>query len=41
VAGDSTRKMTRPICAYPEVAQYKGTGDPNDAVNFMCAAPSR
>ena len=28
VAGDSTRKMTRPICAYPNVAQYRGTGDP-------------
>ena len=41
VAGDSTRKMTRPICAYPEIAQYKGTGDPNDATNFLCSAPSR
>ena len=41
VAGDSTRKMTRPICAYPDVAQYKGAGDPNDAANFICATPSR
>jgi feruloyl esterase len=41
VAGDSTKKMTRPICAYPEIARYKGTGDPNDAANFMCVAPSR
>jgi hypothetical protein len=32
---------TRPICAYPEVARYKGRGDPNDAANFMCAAASR
>ena len=31
--------MTRPLCAYPNVAHYKGTGDPNDASNFQCAAP--
>jgi feruloyl esterase len=29
--------MTRPLCAYPSVAQYKGSGDPNDAANFVCA----
>ena len=29
-------KMTRPLCAYPEVANYKGTGDTNDAANFVC-----
>lgn len=29
-------KMTRPLCAYPKVAHYKGTGDTNDAVNFEC-----
>jgi feruloyl esterase len=27
---------THPLCAYPEVARYKGTGDMNDAVNFDC-----
>jgi feruloyl esterase len=27
---------TRPLCAYPKVAKYKGTGDINDAVNFVC-----
>lgn len=31
-------KMTRPLCAYPEVAKYKGTGDTSDAANFLCAA---
>lgn len=41
VADDSTRKMTRPICAYPNVAQYKGTGDPNDAANFACTSSAR
>jgi feruloyl esterase len=30
--------MTRPLCAYPNVARYKGSGDPNDASNFQCAA---
>jgi len=30
--------MTRPICAYPQVAQYKGVGSTNDAANFVCRA---
>ena len=28
--------MTRPLCAYPKVATYKGTGSTNDAENFVC-----
>ena len=28
--------MTRPICAVPQVATYKGTGSTNDAENFVC-----
>jgi hypothetical protein len=32
-------KMTRPLCAHPQVAKYKGSGDTNDAANFVCAAP--
>jgi feruloyl esterase len=31
--------MTRPLCPYPQVAQYKGTGTINDAANFVCKAP--
>ncbi|HEY6491403.1 MAG TPA: tannase/feruloyl esterase family alpha/beta hydrolase [Terracidiphilus sp.] len=31
--------FTRPLCAYPAVAQYKGAGDPNDAANFACVKP--
>jgi feruloyl esterase len=27
----------RPLCAYPKTAVYKGTGDTNDAANFVCA----
>lgn len=30
--------MTRPLCPYPQVAKYKGTGDTTDAANFACAA---
>jgi feruloyl esterase len=33
-------KMTRPLCAFPTVAHYKGTGDTNDAANFECVAGS-
>jgi feruloyl esterase len=28
---------TRPLCAYPEVAKYKGGGSTDDAANFACA----
>lgn len=31
-------KMTRPLCPYPQAAKYKGSGDTNDAGNFVCAA---
>jgi feruloyl esterase len=27
---------TRPLCPYPQMAHYSGTGDPNDAANFTC-----
>jgi Tannase and feruloyl esterase len=27
---------SRPLCAYPEHAQYKGSGNPEDAANFIC-----
>ncbi|HWY05153.1 MAG TPA: tannase/feruloyl esterase family alpha/beta hydrolase [Candidatus Acidoferrum sp.] len=30
--------MTRPLCAYPEAARYKGSGDTNDAASFVCEA---
>jgi feruloyl esterase len=31
-------ELTRPLCPYPQVARYKGTGSTNDAANFVCAA---
>lgn len=30
---------TRPLCAYPQAAIYKGSGDTNDAANFVCGNP--
>ena len=27
---------TRPLCPYPQVATYKGTGSTDDAANFVC-----
>lgn len=34
-------KMTRPLCAFPNVAKYKGSGDTNDATNFACLPPGK
>ena len=31
----------RPLCPYPKVAAYKGSGDTNDAANFSCREPGR
>jgi Tannase and feruloyl esterase len=30
---------TRPLCAYPEIAKYKGSGSTDDATNFTCRKP--
>jgi feruloyl esterase len=32
---------TRPLCAYPQVARYNGSGSVDDAANFTCGAPRR
>ena len=32
-----TRRFTRPLCPYPQVAKYQGTGDVDEAANFECA----
>jgi len=29
--------MTRPLCPFPEIAEYKGSGDINQAASFVCA----
>ncbi len=36
VAGNRV-EMTRPLCPYPELAVYKGSGSTNDAGNFVCS----
>ncbi len=30
---------TRPLCPYPQIAKYKGSGSTDDAANFVCAKP--
>jgi hypothetical protein len=37
---DQTGAVTRsrPLCQYPLVAKYKGTGSTDDAANFVCSA---
>ena len=31
--------LSRPLCAYPQVAIYDGSGDPSDAGSFACREP--
>jgi feruloyl esterase len=33
--------FTRPLCPYPQVARYKGSGSIDDSANFACAASPR
>jgi len=35
-SGSKGTPLTRPLCAYPAVARYKGQGDTNAAENFAC-----
>jgi len=37
---DASKPMTRPLCPYPQIARYKGSGDPYIADSFTCAAPA-
>jgi feruloyl esterase len=38
---DAAKTMTRPLCPYPQQAQYKGSGATDDAANFVCAVPAK
>ena len=38
-ATDGKIDRTRPLCPYPQVAVYKGTGNTADAANFSCRNP--
>ena len=40
-AKDKGVALTRPLCPFPKVAKYKGTGSTDDAANFDCVAPKR
>jgi feruloyl esterase len=31
-----TPSFSRPLCTWPQLAHYKGSGDTNDAANFIC-----
>jgi hypothetical protein len=31
---------TRPLCPYPQVARYSGSGSIDDAANFACVVPT-
>jgi len=37
----SAPAMTRPLCPFPQVAQYKGSGDTDAAENFVCAVAKK
>jgi tannase/feruloyl esterase len=37
---DGTTDRTRPLCPFPQVAKYKGSGSTDDAANFVCERPS-
>ena len=39
VAQDGHVDRTRPLCPYPQVAKYKGSGSIDEAQNFTCAKP--
>ena len=42
VASQSTNGKlgrTRPLCPYPQVARYNGTGSLDEAENFQCVMP--
>jgi feruloyl esterase len=36
---DGKVHRTRPLCPYPQVAKYRGTGSIDEAANFTCMLP--
>jgi feruloyl esterase len=36
VATKQGSPLSRPICAFPALPRYRGSGDPNDAASFEC-----
>jgi feruloyl esterase len=37
---NGTIDRTRPLCPYPQIARYNGSGSIDDAANFTCAEPT-
>lgn len=35
---EDRKRFSRPLCPYPQYAQYHGSGDVNDAANYACVA---
>jgi feruloyl esterase len=38
IATKANSPVSRPLCPYPQLPRYKGSGDVNDASNFVCSA---
>jgi feruloyl esterase len=38
-SGEGSVIRTRPLCPYPQIAKYKGTGSIDKAESFSCSAP--
>jgi feruloyl esterase len=38
-SGGPMSPMSRPLCPYPQVARYTGSGSTDEAKNFRCVAP--
>jgi hypothetical protein len=40
-SSSNSPEIARPLCPYPLVAKYKGSGDSNEAENFVCAGQKK
>jgi feruloyl esterase len=40
-ANNGVTDRTRPLCPFPKVAKWRGTGSIDDAANFVCVDPTR
>jgi feruloyl esterase len=40
-AKDNVTNMTRRLCPYPQVANWKGSGKTSEAANFVCMSPPK
>jgi feruloyl esterase len=38
--GTGAQGLTRPLCPYPQYAEYQGTGDLKSAANWVCKTPA-